>query len=247
MEEARRFLRYVIPGLVLIIEVSLYLWLLDHKQFLELIKELRKIPEKGIGLPISVFLASGGIGFILGVIYRVLSQIPGLKKLFMINHQPLIEDAVRKGWLRLQKRKDGTESEMVSQEGAWRIVTSFWHERIKSSPIIKGANPRIDTLTDIMHGLGTMAVGSIIAFLFLLYRCICIKGCFSFYESCKGSVYLAIIIAIFLLIMHIINFVKVVRNTQSVIDMIMTDELQKQFLLGNTPIVINVAEIDLKK
>lgn len=107
MEEARRFLRYVIPGLVLIIEVSFYLWLIDHKQFIELIKELKEISENGIGLPISVFLASGGIGFILGVIYRVLSRFFGLRELFMINHQPLIVDAVERDWLELQRRENG--------------------------------------------------------------------------------------------------------------------------------------------
>lgn len=248
MEEARRFLRYVIPGLVLIIEVSFYLWLIDHKQFIELIKELKEISENGIGLPISVFLASGGIGFILGVIYRVLSRFFGLRELFMINHQPLIVDAVERDWLELQRRENGINVDpiMISQDGAWRIVTSFWHERRESSVIIKGANPRVDTLTDIMHGLGTMAVGSIVAFFVLLYICICIKGCFYFCGYCPNSTILAIIIALFLLIAHIFNFYRVVKDVQSVIDMIMTDELQKQSLLGNTPIVINVAHIDLR-
>lgn len=89
-------------------------------------------------------------------------------------------------------------------------------------------------------------MGSIVAFFVLLYICICIKGCFYFCGYCPNSTILAIIIALFLLIAHIFNFYRVVKDVQSVIDMIMTDELQKQSLLGNTPIVINVAHIDLR-
>jgi len=89
MQDARRFLRYVIPGLVFVLEVSLYLFVSCRAEFVEFISSWAEAWYAGF--PISVFVGSGGIGFLLGVIYHVLYQYPPLSCL-AVDHRPLIRD-----------------------------------------------------------------------------------------------------------------------------------------------------------
>jgi len=237
MEEARRFLRYVIPGLLLMIEVSLYLWLSSYQQFVQLIKEL----GEDIAFPISIFLASGGIGFLLGVVYYTLYWTKGIR-LIAVNHLPLIEDVVKRGWLKLQRRDDGKEVDVkeLTQSGAWRIVTSFWHERKESSLRIKAANARTDSLADIMHGLGTTFIGSIIAIPVWVFTHFKFSG-----ESPCLYLY---IIPLLISFVHFVNFRRVTKDLQSVVDIIMADEFQEEFFQkGRTPTIMNVTSIDLQK
>lgn len=242
MDEARRFLRYVIPGLVLIIEVSLYSWVsidlfFADKKFFEELKNL--FLKNNIAAPISAFLASGGAGFLLGVIYYT-AYWPILKRFSLgVDHTELINDAINRGWLKLRKReKDDTfvNADKLNIFGAWRIVTSLWHERKESSEKIKAANPRIDSLTDIMHGSGTMFIGSIIAiplWVSIHYR---------FLGEWPCGYYIAI--PIIMSVIHLINFRFVSKNFQSIVDIIMADILEEE---KKTPIIINVAKIDLKR
>jgi hypothetical protein len=196
MKEARRFLRYVLPGLVLLIEVCLYLWISSYHQFVQLIKEF----GKDVAFPVSVFFASGGIGYLLSLIYHVLYWATGIRELVAVDHRPLIKDAVNRKWLKLQRRGDEGEVNVkeLTQAGAWCIVTSFWHERKESSKRIKGANSRIDSLSDITHGLGTTVIGSIIAIplwqcahnrLLTKLSCICFCSC---WDSCIITLILAL-------------------------------------------------------
>ncbi len=67
MNETRRFLRYVIPGLVFLLEAGLLLCLSD-KSWIWLNSHEKLITnEKLIGSAITIFVASGGIGYILAI------------------------------------------------------------------------------------------------------------------------------------------------------------------------------------
>ncbi len=62
MNEARRFFRYVIPGLLFFSELFLYLFFSANVQFVELLKEFQYF-GKELAFPVTLFLVSGGVGF----------------------------------------------------------------------------------------------------------------------------------------------------------------------------------------
>lgn len=245
MKETRRFLRYVIPGLVFIIEVSLYLCLFSCQGFVKSIKDIGNNLNVNIAFPVLVFLASGGIGFFLGVIYHTIFGTAGFQ-LLAVDHRPLIEDVDRRGWLRLQRRGTGitVNATNLTQPGAWRIVNSFWHERTGSSERIKAANQVIDYLTDIMHGLGIALIGSVIAVLAWLFIHFKFPAKFPWLVPCERFLY---IIPFIIIIFHFINFQRVAKNFQSVVDIIISDELQEEFSKKGKPTIINVAQIDYRE
>jgi hypothetical protein len=66
--EARRFLRYVIPGLSFAVQALLLFFILDRCWTLVQIKDL--IKESGVGVAVSLFLASGGFGYLFSVLHH---------------------------------------------------------------------------------------------------------------------------------------------------------------------------------
>ena len=233
MEETRRFLRYVIPGLLFFIEISLYLFFSAYRQFISALKEW----GKDLAFPVSLFLASGGIGFLLGVFYHFLYLTKGFRKL-AVTHLPLIKDCVKRDWLKLEKREDGSklEIETLTQSGAWRVVTAYWHERRECSNRIKAANARTDSLTDIMHGLGATFVGSVLTiplWIYLHTKLVCAYPPWFYYP-------LPVIISI----IHFVNYRRVIKDFQSIVDIIMSDELREEHDKRDAPAIINLSSID---
>jgi hypothetical protein len=70
MDEARRFLRYVTPGLTFAVQALLLLFIVNPHWTLDRIGELKK--DAGAGLAFALFLASGGIGYLLSVVHHTL-------------------------------------------------------------------------------------------------------------------------------------------------------------------------------
>jgi hypothetical protein len=70
MDEARRFLRYVTPGLTFAVQALLLLFIVNPPWTLDRIGELKK--DTGAGLAFALFLASGGIGYLLSVVHHTL-------------------------------------------------------------------------------------------------------------------------------------------------------------------------------
>ena len=74
MDETRRFLRYVIPGLVFLMELAVFLWLPEQG----LTWVLDKLPkpsgstESVITAGIAALVTSGGIGYLLALIYHLI-------------------------------------------------------------------------------------------------------------------------------------------------------------------------------
>ena len=268
MQEAQRFLRYVVPGLIFFIEILIYLLLSGDICFSQLIEQVNPI-----GIAISGFLASGGLGFLLGVIYYTVVwqeeeprwiitwprsrirkiPIPWLwkkaarlgKKLGVklgADLRPVLQEA--KGWLNLSCCNNGVETTDLSKRGAWRVVISYLNMRMKTSKRIEGAIRRIDGLSNLMNGLGTTFLASFAALvLFVIYhliRCIPLDR----YDI------VSVVVGLIILLIHYWNYKGVIRDYESVCASVLKNEFECEFynksILGS-PIKLYVFQNDLKK
>jgi hypothetical protein len=239
MEDYKRFFRYVIPGLVFIIEVSVYLLLSAFEEFICLIKN----NLKDVAIPVSALLLSGGIGYLLGVFYHTLFHIVRNKKsfwgYFIADHLALIMDAVEnRRWLALQNRENGEEISVdrLTQSGAWRIVTVFLNTRMVYSERIKSAKQRLESYGDIMHGAGTTFIGSILA----IPAWLCIH-----YELSSSCPIRVLLFSILISSIHLCNYMNVVKDYQGVSNIIIANELQEECRKNKKKPVIIIAEDDL--
>lgn len=241
MKEGSRFLRYVIPGLIMLVELAIYLYLSD-KDFL-----ISKIENhiNGLEVPLTIFLASGGIGFLLGVIYHFLFWWTGLRR-WNLDHRGVIDNCYARGWLKVRMRADGSDVDPseIKQRGAWRVVTSFWHVRIESSPRIKTANVFTDDMGDIVHGLGTSLVGSFFALVtWVFVRFFIVRIHYS--SQYRLLDWLWLIIPVSMIIIHFLNYREMVSNFQGIIDSIFANEVKIEST--SVPVVIELDKNDLKK
>ena len=172
MDEARRFLRYVIPGIVFLVESFLLLWILfpDVAQL-----HLRQITSKaGVGFALGALLGSGGIGFVFGIAHHWLhwysrfDQSPLLDRLRAgMDFRSFIKSVRSTNALVVLdlENKLTPPDAVCTRFEAWAIVTAIWYERLESCPKIKGADTRASSLADLMHSMGTARVAAICSIL----------------------------------------------------------------------------------
>ncbi|MEI8173670.1 MAG: hypothetical protein WCH07_09335 [Deltaproteobacteria bacterium] len=246
MADARRFFRYVIPGLTFIIEISIYFWLSNPGKFHNSILTIFSGKDVGIGAFFALFIASGALGFLLGIIYHFLYWLPCVRPC-MVDHSPLIKKMMGFGWVELKYCDScDVEQKEITQAGAWRILTAFWHSRRGSSEIIKGANERIDSLGNTVHGLGTACVGALISYpLWIFIQCY--LGNFNPPLSiCWSLFFFAAFFYIAILIFHIANYLAIVRDFNSIINIVTTQQIRSEYEKNeNTPIMIFISKRDL--
>ena len=170
MVEARRFLRYVLPGVTFIVLLMSYFFipftLGEFKpEILKKIGEL-KLQEQVLSFVATMFLASGGVGFLLSTFYHIIieSELFGCL-LVRVNHADVLDFLFRKKYIVfIDESGNALETPIFRRKRAWTILLAVWHSNIDTSPAIKSSNPRIDSLSDTLHGLGATMMGSVLSF-----------------------------------------------------------------------------------
>lgn len=229
MNDIRSFFRYVAPGLIFTLQILIYLSIsLCPSRFSQVIDKL-----SNVGAILSIFLLSGGVGFLLSTVYHTLYWMPcKWMDSLRVNHRPLIETAIKRGWLELYDHtcnpgqgKPIREDQIENQKAAWRIATAFWNIHKKSSKIIKGADERIASLDSTMHGIGTSLVGTILSF--IAWWGIHYKICqICPFTLCSGWIVVIVFVVFFVVLF--LNFLMVKRDFQSVYEIISNAQLKKR-------------------
>jgi len=207
----------------------------------------------------------------LGIVYHFLYWLPCIRP-FMVDHSPLLKKMVAEHWIKLRYLEDGLQvkkilavsEDEISQSGAWRIITAFWHAR-KDSNYIKGANERVASLGNTMHGLGTACVGSLLAI--PAWALLHFRACATSYDyygiipfricqfdwcisdfSCY-RVLLLLIIFFIIFIVHWLNFKEIIKDFTSVINLVTIDQIRYEYAEKNknNPIEIIVTQKDLQE
>ncbi len=161
MDEAKRLIRYLYPGLVFIVEILLFLFISAPERLITFPSSNYFISIKdNIGvLGGATLLVLTGLGYFFGILYHAMF------KLFRpSNSLPFLIDAVKNKWIVLyhrdskEKFTDNCMNKLKAKD-AWCILGAYYHARIYSDKF-KKAHERIGSLNDTMHSLGTTFVGS---------------------------------------------------------------------------------------
>ena len=233
MEDYKKFLRYVIPGLVFMIEVFVYVLLSSFDRVKDLIKTYWS--DAGISVPISGLLIAAAIGYLFGVVYHCLFHLIRYLELskLIADHLSLIRDSINRKWLELKNRRDNQiQNDELTQSMAWHIATVFLNTRMESSENIKAAKPRLESFGDLMHGAGTTFIGSVFAIIvWLILHC----------KLSNNLPFLCILVlAILISILHILNYRNIAKDYQSVSNTIIANELQEESFGGKQPVTMYI-------
>ena len=129
MDEARRFLRLVTPGLVFAVEVVILLWLL-RPDLVSLEFEKFKT-DSGISFLFAGLLASGGLGFIFSAIHHNWHGRNWTRfwKPTKMDHSGVIKQLIDAEILKVCD----VSKEQISRENAWIIMNAIWHQRVEKN------------------------------------------------------------------------------------------------------------------
>ncbi len=243
MGEAQRFIRYVAPGLILIIEFLAYLLISGDICFKQLIE-----PSNSIGVAASTFLASGGLGFLLGIIYY---PVVWREKIFTniltgADFRHFLKIAESNRWLKLcSTNGEQVHADKLTKRGAWRVIISYWSTKTQTSKRIKGANPRMERLADIMNGMGTTCLASFGALaLFVIYN--------PFWFKLSWRHDLSFLIGLLILFVHHWNYKGVIKDYENFCASVFLNEFECEYKHNKDkgcfePMRLHVFQNDLKK
>lgn len=216
MDEAQRFLRYILPGVIFLIEVFIALVLLDPA----IMKKLKSLAT--VGGILTLVVSSGGIGALLSMLYFFIFRRLCKWGLY-INHVPLLKDSVIHERLKitLRETREAISLDLLTPEAARRIVTALWAEFKDRNTIGEAVNSRARSLLNIVHGFGATLLGSLIAFILPAIKYSCVSEGFSL-----NFVY--IILSTFFIIAHLGTYITTFKHTNGVIGMLFCKALEEE-------------------
>ena len=146
MDEGRRFIRYLIPGSLCLLETSLFLLGIMPGWTMEALKSLGETGS-GVAAAFGGFLASGALGFLLSTFHHV-----WFWRREHLDYRPFFQRLVGNGLVELDPVPD-------SAQDAWITLNRFWHVRMATSQLVNGANDRANSFSNLVHSLGAARMG----------------------------------------------------------------------------------------
>lgn len=166
MDEARRFLRYIIPGMIFSLEVYLLVWLVAPTWTIALVKELKA--EAGVGTVLAGVVCAGGFGYLLGLIHHsVFWRLRGDRG---IDYRGMVTSlAQRMDFYSIPDKTilDQNTLARLSRLEAWTIVNVIWYTRREANKI-KGIDPKFQYFGDLVNSMGAARIGALLAASILL-------------------------------------------------------------------------------
>jgi hypothetical protein len=161
MDEARRFLRYVLPGLVYGIETLLWLYIVFPQWTHSVI--FQTTAKDSLGVALWGILASGAVGYIFATVhYWCHWHLPVDRGI--LDHSDLIN----------QLRLPELHGRDVDRREALMVSLARWY----CAELRETAHKRIDSLVDQTHALGTARIASFFSVVTALAICMAV-GTFS--------------------------------------------------------------------
>jgi len=154
MDEARRFLRYVLPGLVYGIETLLWLYILFPEWTYSVI--LVAAGKDSLGVALWGVLASGAVGYIFATVHHWCHWHLSIDR-GILDHSALIN----------QLHVTEAHKQKVSRQEALVVSLARWYR----TELGEAARKKLDSLGDQAHALGTARVASFFSVVIPLMVC----------------------------------------------------------------------------
>ncbi len=161
MEEARRFLRHVMPGFVYGIETFAGLFLVFPEWTGLHLSGLTG--KESLGVVVGAIFVSGALGYVFATMHHWLHWHVDKD---ILDHRPVINRLRERGLI-----PDEAASQLGRKEALVRSM-ALWYERVRENgPIEVVADKKLVSLGDSIHGLGAARVASVFALITVLGFC----------------------------------------------------------------------------
>lgn len=164
MDDSRRFLRYVIPGVLFGLLTALWIWIAMPGWASTSLKSLDA--KETIAVAFGGLFALGAFGFLFASIHHWLHWHSQLDDP-ILDHRPIVCRLLAAKLIPEAHRNAATD-----RGEAFQLSIALWHQCLKKDgPISDAADRKVNFLGDNAHGLGTARVASLAATLTTLFAC----------------------------------------------------------------------------
>lgn len=165
MVDARRFMRYVIPGLIYAVLLAAAFFASDPARMICFITS--GDISNNIGFVLTALLASGALGYVFSNIYFGLYWLTD-NSIVAINHKALFS-ALGSRINIINAQGTQIDKNTLTKRDAWTIWSNYWFSNIENSKKYKVSSARVDNLVDITHSLGASLISSFLSFITWLW------------------------------------------------------------------------------
>jgi hypothetical protein len=223
MTDLRNFVRYLVPGLTLVIEFALVLIAASYNEAFCLFADLPK--DIGTILGGTLFLA--GVGYLIGLVHhRIIWSCLGCCY-GAIDFSPVLKRLHKNNFIRYFPEEQEITTVEFSRAEAWRVFTALWYSRLNVSEIIKGANNRADSLSDLMHGLGSAFVACVLS---IIFAYVVAKLKFEHISCLKIAIAISV-----LLVLHFSCYRISIKQTQGFVERVLFHDLVTSKVKSESP------------
>ena len=226
MNDIRRFIRYILPGLAYAIQLIIALSISDWNNFPEFLKISGR--KETVSFILIGFLASGGLGYIFSLIYYGLYWFGPIANKFAINHVSVFQNLNE--YIELKDPLGNTIStDTLTKKRAWAILTRFWFSRYEDNNCLKGLTTTTERMSNIVHGIGTTIIASLLSiFSWLIIHYYFSQGaCFFTFLSPIGIILL--VSWLLFLTLQFSNYFHAMKLFQSIINSSVVEIIMKEY------------------
>jgi hypothetical protein len=159
MNEARRFLRYITPGILFGVLAVFFLWIAMPAWTMDILKACIFLPGNSIALAVGSLLASGALGYLFATLHHCCHWHSPTDQ-NVINHTDKIAALRKTGLIPPSKH-----TQISPRLEALITISVLWFERLESGGPIGNSEERVAAFGDLAHAAGTARVATACALL----------------------------------------------------------------------------------
>lgn len=228
MDEAKRFLRFIMPGALFGILTLFMLVLLLPTRTIRFVGDLGE--SSGVGIAIAGLVGSGALGYIFSAIHHQLvwswprwsriSHLSLARRLLAGNSPVVVADRLE---------SDGSlaplSSASLDGETAQSLCVSLWYGRLGQDPI-KSGDSRVSALTDTAHSAGIATVAAVTGLVVAVSTAACV-GQFSLEPLAVGRFIVALAVGLGTASLFASNYQRVGRIANMVIENVLIEAVKQ--------------------
>ncbi len=230
MDEARRFLRYVLPGSTAVLLVIWYLWMADREWVQSGFAAVFKSENAGVSTAVGLLLGSGVVGYLLSCAHHLLYHRCSLYRSGKL--VPDLRPAITRFSSEAMKKLKvwDTEGQEINSwdsrtpHEAWIVLTVLFHSNMQRGSKLEAAGSRCQSMWDLFHASGAMLVGGVLAvpMWLILHFLFAERG-----QSCIGW-WVALIASVLVVFGMVLNTATLAKVTAALMNGIMSTFLAEQ-------------------
>jgi len=180
MEEARRVMRYVLPGLATLLLFVLACLVTIPNETGDKLAKLGG--SDGFAAAVVTILAAGGLGYLWASLYHAVGWACRRFSYLRLDNHSAFEFLIEKEKLTAALVYGNTKPAIPSDVRAdpriaWALMNAMWWMRNSEKKVLYRATERGNPLVDVLHGIGALVVGASLTMVGWLYS----------HWKCKGS------------------------------------------------------------